>query len=95
MFDKVTAAAKRHGVAMHAACVKSGVSYSTVHRAKHGADMAPHTCQRLLAAIHDIVSGRGERPDFDRPDVDITGETPEQIGRRIFRDVRKLVSSAK
>lgn len=91
MITEVMKRAEQCEVSINAACHWSGVSNSTVHRAKNGgAEMSEETALRLLAAIHHLASKKGALPDdFEKPD---TGEIARKAKDRA-RKIAKVLSA--
>ena len=49
------------GVSRHAACIRAGINYSTVHRWNNGGDAKPENLGKLRAAALAIASDNGHK----------------------------------
>ena len=49
------------GVSRHAACIRAGINYSTVHRWNNGGDCKPENLGKLRAAALAIASDNGHK----------------------------------
>jgi len=49
------------GVSRHAACIRAGINYSTVHRWNNGGDCKPENLGKLRAAALAIASDNGTK----------------------------------
>lgn len=90
--------AEQCGVNMHAACKRSGVTYSTYHRIRKGSNPKPETLDKLRAGVLACAHDAGNVPNGMQDEafravnmLTNAKRDPLAIARTIEREARKLV----
>lgn len=107
-FNDVKELAAQSDVAIHAACLRSGLAISTPHRWSHGSTPGEKNLARMRAAVVVIAHERGTLPseyadevpaaiallaDSGAPPDEV--DNPHEIVQGIEKDLRRLKRSLK